>query len=162
MDKFSDTRKKFEILSKRIRLGIRDFFKNISRVTCPCCGYPTIDERGNYEICNLCNWEDDGQDDEDSFKALGGPNGSYSLDQARENFIKYRIMYSPDNNTTITGRDSKQRESLKNELISIFEKMLTENTTNIPNLWKRAVRVERSLYKELVHSINDHEKSIES
>ncbi|MEA3320951.1 MAG: CPCC family cysteine-rich protein [Bacillota bacterium] len=33
------------------------------RETCPCCGYPPLEERGNFEICILCNWEDDGQDD---------------------------------------------------------------------------------------------------
>lgn len=31
--------------------------------TCPCCGYRTIKERGCYEICAVCYWEDDGSDD---------------------------------------------------------------------------------------------------
>jgi hypothetical protein len=31
-------------------------------VTCPCCGYPTLRSRDAYDICELCNWEDDGQD----------------------------------------------------------------------------------------------------
>ena len=31
--------------------------------TCPCCGHGTLDERGAYEICDVCGWEDDGQDD---------------------------------------------------------------------------------------------------
>jgi hypothetical protein len=25
---------------------------------CPCCGLPTIDERGDYEVCVVCLWED--------------------------------------------------------------------------------------------------------
>ena len=33
---------------------------------CPCCGYLTLDERGGYEICPVCYWEDDGQDDHDA------------------------------------------------------------------------------------------------
>ena len=30
--------------------------------TCPCCGYPTLTERAGYEVCRICAWEDDGQD----------------------------------------------------------------------------------------------------
>lgn len=36
---------------------------NIAMFTCPGCGYPTLGERAGYEICSVCNWEDDGQDD---------------------------------------------------------------------------------------------------
>lgn len=55
--------------------------------TCPCCGHPTLDERGGYEICHECGWEDDGQDDHDSATVRGGPNGSLSLDAARAAYI---------------------------------------------------------------------------
>ncbi len=30
---------------------------------CPCCGYKTLKERGQYEICSVCYWEDDGNND---------------------------------------------------------------------------------------------------
>ncbi|HEI2325144.1 TPA: hypothetical protein SI485_004590, partial [Escherichia coli] len=26
---------------------------------CPCCGYLTLPERGQYDICPVCQWEDD-------------------------------------------------------------------------------------------------------
>lgn len=26
---------------------------------CPCCGAKTISEPGQYEICDVCDWEDD-------------------------------------------------------------------------------------------------------
>src|SRR5690349_12959899 len=29
---------------------------------CPCCGRATLDERGGYDICRVCWWEDDGSD----------------------------------------------------------------------------------------------------
>lgn len=29
--------------------------------TCPVCGFPTLDERGDYEVCVVCLWEDDGE-----------------------------------------------------------------------------------------------------
>lgn len=27
---------------------------------CPCCGYKTLPERGGYDLCPVCWWEDDG------------------------------------------------------------------------------------------------------
>jgi Cysteine-rich CPCC len=53
---------------------------------CPCCGYKTLGERGGYEICDICFWEDDGQDEHDANVVRGGPNGSLILTKARENF----------------------------------------------------------------------------
>jgi hypothetical protein len=58
------------------------------RYTCPCCGHPTLTERGRYEICDECWWEDDGQDDHDSAVVRGGPNGSLSLDAARSRYVQ--------------------------------------------------------------------------
>jgi Cysteine-rich CPCC len=54
--------------------------------TCPCCGHRTLSERGSYEICDECGWEDDGQDDHDSAVIRGGPNGRISLDEARTRY----------------------------------------------------------------------------
>ncbi|WP_309228382.1 CPCC family cysteine-rich protein [Streptomyces lunaelactis] len=53
---------------------------------CPCCGFVTLGEPGNYEICSVCFWEDDGQDDHDADRVRGGPNGRLSLTEARRNF----------------------------------------------------------------------------
>jgi hypothetical protein len=56
---------------------------------CPCCRYKTLHERGGFEICPVCFWEDDGQDDDDADEIRGGPNGDLSLTGARENFGQY-------------------------------------------------------------------------
>jgi hypothetical protein len=53
---------------------------------CPCCRYPTLMERGRYDICAVCFWEDDGQDDHDADLVRGGPNRLLSLTQARMNY----------------------------------------------------------------------------
>jgi hypothetical protein len=57
---------------------------------CPCCGFKTLPERGGFDICPVCFWEDDGQDDHDADEIRGGPNGTLSLSQARKNFADYR------------------------------------------------------------------------
>lgn len=56
---------------------------------CPCCQFLTLPERGGYDICPVCFWEDDGQDDHDFAVVRGGPNYELSLKAARENFAAY-------------------------------------------------------------------------
>ncbi|MER5786924.1 CPCC family cysteine-rich protein [Streptomyces sp. NPDC001980] len=53
---------------------------------CRCRGFLTREERANYEICPVCFWEDDGQDDHDADRVRGGANGRLGLTQARRNF----------------------------------------------------------------------------
>ncbi len=53
---------------------------------CPCCGYPTLAARGSFEVCPICFWEDDGQDQHDAQRVRGGPNRTLSLSKAKENF----------------------------------------------------------------------------
>lgn len=53
---------------------------------CPCCESYTIDEPGNFDICEVCGWEDDElQSDDPDYR--GGPNGM-SLNEAREIYKK--------------------------------------------------------------------------
>lgn len=58
-----------------------------NRYACPCCGFGSLDGIAEYDICPICFWEDDGQDDENADEIFGGPNGSYSLTDARRNFL---------------------------------------------------------------------------
>lgn len=62
--------------------------------SCPCCGRKTIEHRGYFEICKICWWEDDGQDNENADEVWAGPNYGVSLTQARYFFIKIGI-YNP-------------------------------------------------------------------
>jgi hypothetical protein len=56
---------------------------------CPCCHYKTLEERGGYDICPVCFWEDDGQDDEDAnTNRIFSPN-HMSLEFARENYRRF-------------------------------------------------------------------------
>ena len=59
------------------------------RFACPCCRYATLAGRGHFEICPVCFWEDDGQDDHDATVARGGPNGALSLEDERRNYLAF-------------------------------------------------------------------------
>jgi rubredoxin len=54
------------------------------RNACPVCGHRTLSERGTYEICSVCGWEDDPAQSSDPDLA-GGANRE-SLNQARANW----------------------------------------------------------------------------
>ena len=66
---------------------------DIQLYTCPGCGFPSLTERGEFYICEVCTWEDDGQDDHaagmlsELFTELkiSGPNGQLSLAENRVN-----------------------------------------------------------------------------
>lgn len=71
-------------------------FTSISKSTesmptyrCPCCRALTLCDRGGFEICPVCYWEDDGQDDHDAEEVRGGPNGTLSLSAARTNYQRH-------------------------------------------------------------------------
>ena len=56
------------------------------RFRCPCCHCRTLTERAAFELCPVCFWEDEGQDDHNVAEVLGGANGELSLLQARRNY----------------------------------------------------------------------------
>ncbi|MFF0739194.1 CPCC family cysteine-rich protein [Streptomyces sp. NPDC004111] len=68
-------------------------------VACPCCYQRTLEERGHFEICAECGWEDDGQDDADADVVRGGPNGALSLTQAR---LEYRADATEAGDESVT------------------------------------------------------------
>lgn len=154
------------VLAKR-----RKFFdnqrENISaksvRFSCPCCGYPTLAERGGYDICHICWWEDDGQDDSEADNIWGGPNHHYSLTDARKNFEKYLVMYPPEKDTRIGGADSKKVIGLKQNLIAIFDKMIEEPSSGkLSDLWKEVEKIEKVLRQDLKDSIEQYEANIKA
>jgi hypothetical protein len=56
---------------------------NVPLFTCPGCGYPTLSTRGSFDLCSVCDWEDDDQDDPFEDDILGGPNSDLSLTENR-------------------------------------------------------------------------------
>jgi hypothetical protein len=125
---------------------------------CPCCGYPTLREAVAYEICELCNWEDDGQGDADAKAVRGGPNGLYSLAEARLNFKKYLVMYRPEQDTRATGPDTPPELQAKRELITAFDQLRV--TTDISARAQALAAVRRSeavLEAELHRSVKEYE-----
>lgn len=116
-------------LAKRSKEGYKKFDEYY---ICPCCYYPTFSSRPEFDICPLCNWEDDRQDDHNADEVLGGPNHGYSLTEARKNFKQYFTMYRPSDiyhfeRTTVKKVLGKIVEDLtvkKQEIINEYNQLL--------------------------------------
>jgi hypothetical protein len=67
----------------------------VCMVACPCCGHATLTARGRHEICPVCFWEDDGQDNADADQRRGSPN-RVSLFEARANFLLFGASVQSD------------------------------------------------------------------
>ena len=68
---------------------------SVGLMACPCCGHATLTARGFYEICPVCFWEDDGQDNDDADLWHGGPN-RVSLREGRVNFLRFGASIEAD------------------------------------------------------------------
>jgi hypothetical protein len=55
-------------------------------LACPCCGHATLSERGGYQICPVCFWEDDGRDTA-TVDRVTGPNDR-TLREARVSYAR--------------------------------------------------------------------------
>jgi hypothetical protein len=62
-----------------------DVKNNDLNVQCYCCGYFSLSERGQYEICDVCFWEDDGCFD---LEKISHPN-HMTLEKGRKNFLEF-------------------------------------------------------------------------
>lgn len=79
LQEFATRRKSFDNFIKE---------NNLLLFTCPGCGFPTLTERGGDDICAVCNWQDNNQDDKNEDEIWGGPNQDLSLTQNRLNIGK--------------------------------------------------------------------------
>ena len=68
--------------------SVYEDYAEVPTYRCPCCRSLTLHGRGHFEMCPVCRWEDDGQDEAEAARVRGGPNGMLSLTQARLNFAR--------------------------------------------------------------------------
>jgi Cysteine-rich CPCC len=121
---FWERRRFFEVYSPVPNAQAGNEQSNEAQYACPCCGYPTLGSLSEFEICYLCGWEDDGQDDAGADVVRSGPNHSFSLVEARENFERYLVKYPPELDTRAGGHDSEREKEAKRVIIEAYDKMM--------------------------------------
>ena len=158
MREFVQRRAFFDDYSETTDLSSPSLAKYGRRLTCPCCGLPTLRGRASYEICFLCSWEDDGQDDDDAAEARGGPNHGLSLESARLNFDQYLVMYEPGRDPRISKGDSPATRSVKERIMAAFDAILERPPAEHESSWKTVVDSQRELLRLLREDIRDYEQ----
>lgn len=122
IDELRERRRDFDRLCNQLWIANGKTYDAFNRWTCPVCGYPTLEERSRYDRCFLCKWEDDGQDDGSADEVWGGPNGNYSLTDARLNFSRFGSMYPRED---ICGSEFANKDVEKRiELRKLYDSLL--------------------------------------
>jgi hypothetical protein len=62
-------------------------------IRCLCCGHKTLSLPDAFELCQVCWWQDDGQDDRDADVVRKTVNGDLSLSEGRRNFTQYQAAH---------------------------------------------------------------------
>jgi len=75
----------FKILKLKVNIVDEE---DLSLTNCPCCNFRTISNRGEYEICSICFWEDDGSEELERYS----PVNHLSLNQAKINFENIGVV----------------------------------------------------------------------
>jgi hypothetical protein len=88
----------------------------MKKVQCPCCGNFTLHKRGDFEICQVCFWEDDNASEVFNQPAPDRPQGPnyLQLPIARESYM--RFGYAEERN--------------KNHVRHPLQEELPENSSN--------------------------------
>ncbi len=74
---------------KELNLGEYTIVGNpIELLACPCCSFLTLDSQGEYYICPVCFWEDDGGDNLNQYSSVN----HMTLMEAKRNFNEYGAM----------------------------------------------------------------------
>lgn len=143
---------------KNRRLTFDNYLKqggsNIRTFTCPSCGFPTLDGRGDYEICTICDWEDDGQDDSNADDVLGGPNHDLSLTDSRlkigrelkvkADSLKGKVVTDPGQFFKILNEHEKR--------MKIAESKIKDDTDINDPLWDNWRQTRELIKRELIKS----------
>lgn len=120
--------------------------------TCPGCGYPTLAGRGHHEICDVCNWQDDYQDDKEAGEVWGGPNGHLSLTENRINIGRILEEIALRKRGQIITDPAEVLEIIRfyaDKQENISSKMTGKETIEDP-LWLKWLKVEGELQQALV------------
>jgi hypothetical protein len=112
--------------------------ETVNKQKCPCCQLPTISTLSELEICSVCEWNDDGQNDDNQDDVIGGPNGKYSLAASRKNFKSNKSMYRKGDSNFPSNPGYLR---LQEELVDLYEEV--SKGTNKVKLLKFIEDVER-------------------
>ena len=154
---FRERRAWFDRYAERADAGELPVSVRGLKFPCACCGYPTLDGIP-YEVCVLCGWEHNGQDDPHADEVWEGANHGYSLAEARRNFEHHLSMFSSERDRLAAGVDRAHEQGLKQSLIAVFDRMPFAPAEALEGLWEEVDRLTRLLDAEVDRVIRAAER----
>lgn len=130
LDRFFARQADFDAVLQRIQSQPIELPVQFTRILCDACGYPSV-TTSPYDYCSVCDWE---QEPEHYWKMVdpdepsGGPNGPYSLTEARVNFERYGSMFSPDDPDVNYERVQQEIEGKKPQ-VAAYKRLQVARTT---------------------------------
>jgi hypothetical protein len=110
--------------------------------------------RAVHEVCDLCLWQDDGQDDLHADGIWGGPNGSLSLTEARDNFRDHFSKWDADD--PMSEPYSVCVTEARRAMVAAFEGMKGDlSMERYEGVWQRVLACKQVLRKELTKAVFD-------
>jgi len=142
-----------ESFQKR-RKHINEFIdkNNLKLTTCPGCSFPSFSEDWSHNICIVCNWQHDGQDDPYANEIWGGPNYELSLTENRLNICRTLKEKSEKIGGKINEAPSEILEIFKahrHRMDSFDEDKMMNALRNSP-IWKEWDEASKEILNDLV------------
>lgn len=161
--KLSDHQKEildgFKIRREKMQCFIE---KHQLRVTvCPGCGFPALPKRWFHAICNVCNWQHDGQDDPEANEIWNGPNDDISLTEHRL-LIGERLSHTAKISRSVVLENPKKiYEAVQNHnrKVNAFEENLTNAKANDP-VWQTFEKLKNEIFEDLLVSKKNKPKGL--
>ncbi|MEC3906067.1 CPCC family cysteine-rich protein [Tamlana sp. 2201CG12-4] len=142
-----------EAFQKR-RSAIRNCINenNLKCTICPGCGFPTFTEDWFQDICSVCNWQHDGQDDPHADEIWGGPNHDLSLTESRLNICRLLKEKSEKLKDEINDEPFEILETLKihNERMDSFDEEKMRHAFHDDPIWKAWNEVGKQILNDLI------------
>jgi hypothetical protein len=96
-------------ITNKLNLSLEVSGSDVRLYSCPCCGYMTLKELGEYFICAVCYWEDDGTITDITYSSVN----NMTLGEARDNFYRDGVILEKYKNRADTERFIKYALSTK-------------------------------------------------
>jgi len=89
-EEFKYVKKSFieNVLTETLNCKIDVEGKDAPLFSCQCCGYKTLIKQGEYFICRVCFWEDDGSSQEEKFSSAN----KMTLREGKNNFELFGVV----------------------------------------------------------------------
>lgn len=133
--------------------------KKLKVFTCPGCGFPTNSTKAEYDICTICDWEDDGYDDNsksifDDFLVVNKISGPNKISLIENRLIISRTLFELAKKVDGQIIDNPKQilnilKNKRNQLEKIYKSIpMTADRNHIG--YKNAENVKLELLSELI------------